>query len=185
MNLREGVLWLAFKDGDTNALFSIYDMLHPDLLRNGRGLTGDEDQVKDTINQFFLYLWDKRSTLTMPDNLKSYLIVSFRRKLIYELKLRKRTISLAEYQYEPLGEPSAEEMLISDSNTLQLQCKIKKAIDKLPKRHQELLMLKYYENMSYEEISDKTSLRIRTVYNKLHEAIKALRNDLRKPGNTV
>lgn len=178
MNLNEGTLWLALKEGDPKALFTIYEMLHPDLVRNGRTITSDEEQVKDTINQFFLYLWDKRSSLGEPDNLKSYLIVSFRRRLIYEIKLSHRTISLADHEYEPLPEPTAEEIMINDTTDLQTRLRISHAIDKLPDRQKELLMLKYFENLSCEEIAKKTSLRIRTVYNKIHEAIKSLRGDL-------
>ncbi|NEU07741.1 sigma-70 family RNA polymerase sigma factor [Flavihumibacter sp. R14] len=178
MNLNESILWLALKDGDTNALFTIYEMLHPDLVRNGRTISGDEEQVKDTINQFFLYLWDKRKSLGDPDNLKSYLIVSFRRRLIYDIKLNHRTISLTEHEYELQPEPTAEELMINDTSVLENQLRIRHAIDKLPDRQKELLMLKYYENLSCEEIAKKTSLRIRTVYNKIHEAIKSLRKDL-------
>lgn len=178
MNLDESILWIALKNGDSNALFKIYELLHPDLLKNGRLITCDEEQVKDTINQFFLYLWDKRNSLGSPNNLKSYLIVSFRRKLIYEIKISRKTISLNDYEYEPVAEPSAEDILIENSTTVELRLKIQKAIDKLPKRQRELLILKYYENLNYDEISIKTSLRIRTVYNKLHQAIKTLRKEL-------
>ena len=175
MHLDESVLWIALKNGDSNALFKIYELLHPDLLKNGRSITSDGEQVKDTVNQFFLYLWDKRNSLGTPDNLKSYLIVSFRRKLIYELKASRKTISLTNYEYEPVAEPSAEDILIENSTAFELGLKIRKAIDKLPKRQRELLILKYYENLSCDEISLKTDLRIRTVYNKLYEAIKTLR----------
>ena len=179
MNLNEATLWRALKAGDTDALFTIYEMMHPDLVRYGRNISSDEELVKDTINQFFLYLWDKRYSLNEPQNLQSYLLVSFRRKLIYELKVSSRTISLANHEYDLEPEQSAEDIMIENNSAVYLTNTLSQALDKLPQRQRELLRLRYYESLSFEQISEKTSLSIRTIYNKIHEAIKSLRKDLK------
>lgn len=176
MNVNESVLWVKFQNGDTNALFTIYEMLHADLFKCGKHITSDDELVKDTINQFFLYLWDKKNNLNVPENLKSYTLVSFKRKLIAEISISKKTNPLSDF--EPVPEPSYEDHLIEIQSQLELQLKVKNAMDKLPKRQRELITLKYYDELTFEEISQKTSLSIRTVYNKLHEATKFLRKEI-------
>ena len=72
---------------------------------------------------------------------------------------------------------SPEDGIIVAETSFALALKMKLAIDKLSARKQELVRLKYYEGLSYEEISAITALSIRTVYNKLHEAIKFLKEE--------
>ncbi|MCW3463906.1 RNA polymerase sigma factor [Chitinophaga nivalis] len=176
MNSNESILWDNFRNGEADALLTIYELLYPDLLKNGLSIVADEHQVKDTINQFFLYLWDNREHLNPPQHLKAYIIVSFRRKLIYDVK-QHRKMSLLTID-ENWAEQSQEDNIIADQTYLELQLRVRKAIEKLPRRHRELIMLKYYEGLSYEEIAERTSLSMRTIYNKLHEAIKLLKGEV-------
>jgi len=178
MSINESNLWLSYKNGDVGALFTIHELLYPDLFECGRSITFDQDLIKDTINQFFLYLWDKRESLNEPNNLKSYIIVSFRRRLLAEIKESKKTDSLVDGALVLLVSPSPEDFLIADQSDLEMRLKVRKALDKLPKRQRELIILKYYEELSYEEIGLKTSLSIRTIYNKLYEAIKFLKKEV-------
>lgn len=176
MDKNESILWESFKNGDADALFTIYELLYPDLLRNGLSIVPDEHQVKDTINQFFLYLWDKREQLNAPQHLKAYILVSFRRRLVYDVKKNRKTSLLA--IDDTYAEQSCEDHIIAGQTYLELQLRVRKAIDKLPPRHRELIMLKYYEGLTYEQIAERTSLSMRTIYNKLHEAIKMMKGDV-------
>jgi len=51
-------------------------------------------------------------------------------------------------------------------------------INELPNRQKELIVLKFYEGLSYDEIVQKTGLSHRTVYNKIHEGLKKLKLDI-------
>ncbi|NQX39275.1 RNA polymerase sigma factor, sigma-70 family [Pedobacter steynii] len=178
MSINENNLWLSYKNGNVDALFTIHELLYADLFEYGRNITLDQELIKDTINQFFLYLWDKRESVNEPNNLKSYIIVSFRRRLLMEIKESKKTDSLVDGALSLFVAPSPEDFLIADQSDLEMRLKVRKALDKLPKRQRELIILKYYEELSYEEIGLKTSLSIRTIYNKLYEAIKFLKKEV-------
>lgn len=54
-------------------------------------------------------------------------------------------------------------------------------INALPARQRELIMLKFYEGLSYEAITQKTGLTHRTVYNKIHEALYKIKQRLVQP----
>lgn len=177
MTDNEKSLWISFSNGNSKALFTMYELLYPDLIKSGLAICKDEGLVKDTINQFFLYLWDRREHLNQPFNLRPYIIISFRRMLFAELKQRGR-ISIGCTDEHMDAEQSKEDAIIQSQVELEMQLKVKKALDKLPKRQKQLIMMKYYENLSYEEISARTSLSTRTVYNQIYEAIKALKTEI-------
>lgn len=54
-------------------------------------------------------------------------------------------------------------------------------LEQLTPRQKEVVMLKYFEELTYPEIAERTSLQIDTIYKILHEAIKKLRIILSPP----
>ncbi len=44
-------------------------------------LNGEEAFVRDTLHDFFIYLWERRTRLSQPANLSAYLLTSFKRRL--------------------------------------------------------------------------------------------------------
>ncbi|HEY1024509.1 MAG TPA: sigma-70 family RNA polymerase sigma factor, partial [Sphingobacteriaceae bacterium] len=176
MNSGEKQLWLEYQKGDPDALFKIYEILFPQLLRIGAGVVNDRDYVHGCIDQFFLYLWDKRTNLSMPENLSSYLLVSFKRYLVQDLKRQNPTWAAIPDGQE--SEPSVEDLLIEGQSLVELQLKIGRAMQKLSPRQRELIRLRYYQGLSCDQIAKRTVLSHRTIYNKLHEAIKVLRKEI-------
>jgi len=164
---------------DEEVLFSLMGLYYDDLFRYGIKFTGDADETKDAINQFFIHFWDNRDKLGNVDNLKAYLFVSFRRWLIARLQQSKkyRQVSLDDNLSNVLVEQSYEEYLVWQISNEELALVLKNAIAALPVRQRKLLQLRFYEHLGFEEIAEKTSLSVRTIYNKLHEAIKKLRNN--------
>jgi len=51
-------------------------------------------------------------------------------------------------------------------------------INALPARQRELIILKFYEGLGYEDIVRKTGLTRRTIYNKIHEALSKIKNEV-------
>ena len=159
----------------SDALFSIMTLYYNDLFRYGIRLTADVENTKDIVNQFFLHAWDHREKFVAAENIKAYLVVSFRRFLINHLRTTFPFKSVADYPEEPM-EHSYEDYIICYQENEALKKALYESIQLLPSRMKELLMLRFYENMSYEEIAEKNSLNIRTVYNKIHLALKKLRS---------
>ena len=165
---------LQFKKGDEQALFTLMLQHYNDLFKYGIKFTADAELTKEIINAFFLHMWDNRSKLKAVENFKPYLVVSFKRFLITELRKRKNT-TLPENVQDGLFELPYETFIIVTQQDAIVKETLHEMIAALPRRQKQLLQMRYYEQMSYEEIAEKTSLTVRTVYNKLHEALKNLR----------
>lgn len=175
-------LWRGLKSGDRELFFEIYKKYYHTLLFIGLKEINDPSIAKDTIQQLFLYLWEKRETIQQAANVKSYLITSFRRKLNSDWKTSRRSGSLAliSDDYSNDREPNPEEKMVKNEEQSNLSLLLMHQINQLPGRQKELIIQRFYDGSSYEEIAQNTGLSMRTVYNKIHEGIKKLRVDLEK-----
>lgn len=163
-----------FRHGDKESLFSLMSLFYNDLFRYGIKFTADKDLTKDIIGQFFLHIWDHRDAFAGADNIRNYLIVSYKRFLVCYLKKISRQLDIPDNDAGCV-EYSYEEYIIAWQEKENTRSLLLKIIQSLPAREKQLVQLRFYEHMSCEEISEKTSLSIRTVYNRLHEAIKRIR----------
>jgi RNA polymerase sigma-70 factor (ECF subfamily) len=158
-----------------DALFSIMTLYYNDLFRYGIQFTADMENTKDIVNEFFLHTWEHREKFVSAVNIKAYLVVSFKRFLINHLRKSFPFKSVADYPEEPM-EHSYEDYIVSFGENEALKKALYSSIQLLPARQKELIMLRFYYGMSYEEIAEKNSLTIRTVYNKISLALKKLRS---------
>ena len=53
---------------------------------------------------------------------------------------------------------------------------VRKAVDELPSHLREILLLNYFQQMSYVQISDSLEIPLGTVKSRLHAAVAAFRN---------
>lgn len=167
-------LTAQMRNGNKDALFAVMAFYYNDLFRYGIRFTADRDLTKDVIGQFFLHIWDHRERFCAAGNTKSYLIVAFKRFMIHYLQRISRELNLQQDQ-DYLYEYSYEEYLIACQDNENMRSALATIIQTLPARQKELVQLRFYEQLSFEEIAVRTSLSIRTIYNKLHEALKKMR----------
>lgn len=176
----DDALWEGLLKGDKDLFLALYNKYYHTLLFIGLKEIKDAQLVKDTIQQLFLYLWDKRESIQKANNVKSYLVTSFLRKLSDDWKKTGRITNLQvvsnEYSNDSLLTP--EESLIKKDEQHYLFKVLTNLINELPSRQRELIFMKFYEGLSYDEIVEQTGLSHRTVYNKIHEALKKLKLEI-------
>jgi RNA polymerase sigma-70 factor (ECF subfamily) len=173
-------LWEGLKQGNKELFLALYKRYYHALLFIGLKEIRDSSLVKDTIQQLFLYLWEKQETIGTANNIKSYLVSSFLRKLNQDWKKTGKYDDLelagGKHWEDPLPKP--EELLISKDQQGGLTKLLMDRINALPNRQKELIIMRFYEGLSHDEISAKTGLSHRTVYNTIHEGVKKLRFDM-------
>lgn len=179
-------LWKGLLNGDQELFLALYNKYYHTLLFIGLKEIKDAQLVKDAIQQLFLYLWEKRGNIQTANNVKSYLVTSFLRKLSDDWKKTTRISKLqvvsSDYTTETPLTP--EEYLIKKDEQHRSFEMLQSYINELPARQKELIFMKFYEGLSYDEIVQQTGLSHRTVYNKIHEALKKLKLDIADSRNT-
>ena len=169
--------WLLMTGGDRNAFLSIYECHYNALFSYGFSLCANTETTKDCIQEMFLEIWVKRDTINADvENIRSYLYTWLRRKIYKELGhtvSEKNTNQMLHNLDENIL--PYEDLLIAFQNSEEKKNKLRSALSKLTKQQLEMIRLKFFENLSYPEIATKTSLKQRTVYNLIYEAIQSLR----------
>ena len=173
-------IWKSFLQGDKAALEQLMQVYYKPLFHYGSKYSEDAELVKDCIQELFIGLWDRRMRLSVAVNPRPYLMASLRRALHRKLQSESRLL-----KYKADGsdyfnfEISIEQKMI-DSESLQLVIKrIAEAMAKLPKRQKEVIYLKFFQNLSREEIAKIMGNNPQTISNLLQLALKKLRVDFK------
>ncbi len=177
---QERTYWNYLMQGDRKGLFELYRLFYRYLFDYGKYITPDEDLVKDCIQALFLQLWEKRENLSSANNVRHYIVISFKRSLLVSMQKQQalHSITVGDSIYDDFyREDSVEDALINAQENENKIAKLGKAILKLPARQRELIYLKYYKGLSYEEIAVLSQINVRTAYNQIHTAIQSLRKD--------
>ncbi len=148
--------WMEFVNGSEKAFTDIYDKYFALLYGYGMQFCADKAVIKDCIQDLFLELWSKKTKLAHIQSLKYYLYKSLRRKVIKTLSrkdfsaLKHKTLSF-EFNLQsgfPEEIPLIEKEIIRDN-----KIRIQWALKRLTSRQKEAVFLKFYENLSYDEIA--------------------------------
>lgn len=160
----EEYLWVAFREGSENAFDLIYGKMFPVLFHYGYRLCGDEELVKDCIQNIFVEIWQKRDQVKEVHSLKYYFLKIMRRKLFKELESKKNDTARSNFIMYVQKEENRLDNSLADAYELEhdhvIKVKrIKELVGKLSDRKKEVILLKFYENLSYTEISEVMGLR--------------------------
>lgn len=177
---REIWLWNEIRYGNELALQQLYRHTYDSLFRYGLHLTGDRIKTMECINEMFTEVWVKRERLPEVQRVEGYLFISYKRKLSRHIRQHQKVVSLPEEDFARIdsNDQSYEELLIAMQTKEEMKSRVQKALNKLTPRQKELISLKYYEEMTMEEIADRLDISMRTIYNTLHAAISILRKEL-------
>lgn len=178
----ERTLWTMLRDGDREAFTEIYRRYFPLLFRYCIRFTENRDLVKDVLQDFFTQLFLKRQTLTIPDKLKSYLLVAARRELVRHLgKETRRSLPLQEEAYDFSLELSAEHHLISRQHEERTSRQLQRSLFLLTDRQKEAIYLRFYESLGYDEIAGIMQLKeVKYARTLVYRAITELKTVLEK-----
>ncbi|MCW3464642.1 RNA polymerase sigma factor [Chitinophaga nivalis] len=170
------VFWHEMQQDNEQGLYKIYHEVYDNLYHYGVSVVLDKAMVKEAINDVFVEIWRKRQQLEMPDNINGYLFICFKRRLYKILSKHNKTASQEDSLLfiEPEERPY-EEILIRQETDQQVKQKLERMLDLLTWRQKEFIRLRFYDNLSIEEIAAKTAATPRTIYNTIHNALVRIR----------
>lgn len=168
-------LWNQYCKGDRKAYEQLIEVCYKPLFQYGTKFTRDHDLIKDSIQDLFLSIWKKSDNLISIKNPLSYLFQSLRYILIGQVKKRFKLNDISAEEFLPFETCSYESDWIEKETENVLNAHLKKAMHLLPERQREALYLRYYENLSYEEIAEIMGLKRQAVANYLQYGIQKLR----------
>lgn len=162
------------REGDAAAFGKIYKIFAPVLYQRLLRLLKDTDTVEEILQDTFLKLWEKRAQIDPEQAFTTYLyriadhlaIDVFRRisrDKALQQELWASTISF--YLH------TEETFLAKEQRQL-----ISTAIEQLPPKRKQILVLCKLEDKSYQEVAELMGISVSTVSNQLAKAIKEIKD---------
>ncbi|MFS4491998.1 RNA polymerase sigma factor [Maribacter sp. 2308TA10-17] len=178
-NFSEKSLWHSFVEGDVNAFSTLFKTYYSYLHNYGVKISGNPALTEDCLQSFFVYLYDNRKNLDSVSQIKSYLFVAFRRSLFKYLKKERKLITYETvFENSTNFEFSPEELMIDQEFTKTRIQTLTKLLNGLSTRQREVIYLKYYSDLSTQEISEVMSISYQSVLNTLQKAFTSLRTHI-------
>lgn len=142
-------------------------------------VVSDYHAALDVVQEAFVKVLSKLDSLEDPRRFRSWLRNVVRSTALDSLR-RKKVVGRSgeplpggDEESEPLPSPAlSPEELLEQS---ELRAQVREVVGTLPESQREVVILKYLEGLSYEEIADATGLTVSTIESRLFRARNSLR----------
>lgn len=169
--------WLRLQQGDQQALAFFYERYANSLLKYGLSVIYNRDTVRDGVQELFIQVWNRRQNLSIPQSVLFYLMSSLRRILIKEIT--RERLSTDNFPEDTISLKEHNELSAIEFEE-QMHQQLMKAVRQLPARQQEIVFLRFFEKLSYEQISELTGLDYQVLRNTIHRSVKTLQKQLQQ-----
>ncbi|KAA1242500.1 RNA polymerase sigma-70 factor [Aquimarina sp. RZ0] len=144
---------------------------------------GDYEKAKDITQESFLKLWNNRYKVSYK-KVKGYLFVVANNTYInslYKNKVRNNYAKEIESERHPVSTMEAPDYKMEEKDFL---IALQAAINKLPPKQREVLIMNRFDLKSYKEVATKLNISIKTVEKRMQAAFiaitKAVGKDIKK-----
>ncbi|WP_421828861.1 RNA polymerase sigma factor [Larkinella sp.] len=172
-------LWHRSKAGDKAAFCQLAESQYRALFSYAANFTEDREFIKDSIQEIFITIWEKRQVLTIQ-YVAIYLFKSLRNQLMQEFRRNKNAVAAPSFQeISQLSDWETVETAIEKNEAdSENQRKVRQAIESLPKRQQEVVFLKFYKGLENEQIAELMEINRQSVANLLYKALTSLKSQI-------
>lgn len=172
--------WNQMKSGSEKAFEQLYDTFFPLLFRYGQQFCPNRAVLKDCLQDFFIDLYVRRSSLPEVRQVRSYVYTAFRHRII-------RHLSGPVLRFEPLPDRyhfevtfSHEQALIQDQLDSNQRRYLTTSFQRLSSHQKEAIFLRFYEDMSYQEIAGILKMKkVKYARTLVYRAISVLREGIK------
>jgi len=183
LEIKEAII--RAKENDQKAFNYLLDLFWDEVYSFQLKRIENENDAEDITIQTFSKAFDRIETYNEAYNFKTWLIAISKNIHIDLLRKEKHIITQAISKdngnvFEVLDEsPSPEDKLITDQHL----AKLLRDIKKLKPHYQEVINLRYFQELSYKEISNELNAPINNVKVKLLRAKKLLAQIIKSQNN--
>jgi RNA polymerase sigma factor (sigma-70 family) len=174
-------LIVDIRSGDYDAFTLLYNKYSQPLTQYGLKFIANLPAVEDCLHDVFVWLWANRQKLDMHTSVKSYLFKAVRTTMLHWLQKQNRLRGL-----NPGDEPgylfelqlTPETLVLHNENQRQLRQQIKVVLSALTTKQKEVIYLRYYEGLNFEDIARNMNLSVKACYKLMGRALSILREKI-------
>ncbi len=151
----------------------LYQSSYHSLLRLAVLLTGDRGAAEDAVQDAFVGFWRRVDALDNPAAAKGYLrtaVVNNSRSVLR----RRRTATRHLKDLHPGEHPGADQSILAEARDRELRV----AVAQLPRRQREVVVLRYWSELSLAEVAETLGVSVGTVKSSASRALDRLHQSL-------
>ncbi|MEE9611294.1 MAG: RNA polymerase sigma factor [Desulfatiglandales bacterium] len=171
--ISDNELMLSVREGAVDKLGLLFERHHVPLYNFFLKLVGNREISEDLVQEVFLRILKHRKTYRGESKFTSWMYQIARNARVDYYRKRKLEVSTDEEKMEPV---SQDPMPTDDLETGQETALLRAALNRLPFKKREVLVLSRFHDMKYEEIAKVLNCPVSTVKVLVHRAIKDLRS---------
>ncbi len=174
-------LLVAYRSGETEAFAILVDRYRNELVHFLQRFLGSRAAADDVFQDAFLQVHLSADSFDADRRFKPWLytIAANKARDFHRRRRRRAAVSLS----SPVGgtdgrETSLVDLLAGDETDVDSQLLdeekqhlVKQVVDDLPPHYREILLLSYFQKLSYNQISDALQIPLGTVKSRLHAAV--------------
>jgi len=169
------------RSGDYAAFTLLYNKYSQPLTQYGLKFIPDLPAVEDCLHDVFVWVWTNRQKLHIHSSVKSYLFKSVRTSMLHWLQKQHRlqTLNTGDDQAYPFELELTPEMhFLHNEQRRLIRQQIERVLLSLTARQKEVIYLRYYEGLNFEDIARNMNLSVKACYKLMGRAIATLRENM-------
>jgi len=175
-------VFIAFRSGDPKAYRELIERYHDDLLRFLIRLVGDRTWAEDLFQETFLQVHQSAATFDASRRFRPWLftIAANKGRDLLRKQKRRRTVELSAPLKDSDRGVSMVDLLEVDvpspdarADLVERDRLVQEALDDLGPALREVLLLGYFQRLSYAQIADDLGIPLGTVKSRMHAAVAA------------
>nr|WP_225445699.1 sigma-70 family RNA polymerase sigma factor [Paenibacillus arenosi] len=165
----------AAQSGDREALITLLREIEPYVYRTAYYvLNHNEQDAMDASQEALIRIYSKINSYEEKAQFKTWVQRIVTNICIDKFRRARPTVSIDEHNLVFLGDQSVEKEVLSAYAAQD----IREAIDRLPEHHRTVVVLRYLQDFSYNEIADSLDIPLNTVKSYLFRARQQLQTML-------
>jgi RNA polymerase sigma-70 factor (ECF subfamily) len=160
-----------WQSGNATAFEALFQQYKNLVFKNAYLITGSREEAEDILQEVFVSVWRSRQTFN-PD--KGKLTTWLYRITVNKCLEKQRKKKLIFVSLEKVDLPqtqSSEEVLVNKQECERLI----EAMNSLNTKHRVVLVMRYFNYLSYEEIAQTVGAPLGTVKSRINQALRLLR----------
>jgi len=178
--LGDEIIATRIQQGNTDALGILIDRYETKLKRYGMRFLAYDDDIEDAVQEIFIKAYKNIQSFDANRKFSSWIYRIAHNEFINHIRLHARDpLPFLDFEVDTLiPHPFSDDTPESDLEKKETKELMDKALKKLSPKYREILLLFYYEELSYEEIADILRIPKTTVGVRLNRAKKELKKHL-------
>lgn len=170
------------QNGDIESFGILMKRYESKLTRYGTKFMANRDDIKDLVQEVFIKVYVNIKSFDIGKRFSPWIYRIAHNEFINSVKKKKLKPLIFFDADEIFPHPIANETADGDANDRELKTELARCIDQLPTKYREVLILYYFEELSYEEIAEVLHIPASTVGVRLSRG-KSIFKELFKKSN--